>query len=74
MIKVFATHVCEMFFKPQKETSMRHMYIPRSFIHVQYTRTDTIRQFRWSIGTNGRIGTNRKECHSNGSVGEYASH
>ena len=29
---------------------------------------------RWSIGTNGRIGTNRKGCHSNGSVGEYASH
>ena len=42
--------------------------------HVQYTQTDTIRQFRWSIGTNGRIGTNRKGCHSNGSVGEYASH
>ena len=29
---------------------------------------------RWSIGTNGRIGTNRKGCHSNGSIGEYASH
>ena len=42
--------------------------------HVQYTQTDTIRQFRRSIGTNDRIGTNRKECHSNGSVGEYAFH
>ena len=31
-------------------------------------------QFQWSIGTNGTIGTNRKGCHSNGSVGEYASH
>ena len=29
-------------------------------------------QFQWSIGTNGTIGTNRK-CHSNGSIGEYAS-
>ena len=29
---------------------------------------------RWSIGTNGRIGTNRKGCHSSGSIGEYASH
>ena len=28
----------------------------------------------WSIGTNSKIGTNRKGCHSNGSVGEYASH
>ena len=29
---------------------------------------------RWSIGTNGRISTNRKGCHSSGSLGEYASH
>ena len=29
---------------------------------------------RWSIGTNGRIGTSTKGCHSDGSVGEYASH
>ena len=28
----------------------------------------------WSIGTNGTIGTNGKWCHSNGSIGEYASH
>ena len=25
---------------------------------------------RWSIGTNGTIGANRKGCHSNGSIGE----
>ena len=31
-------------------------------------------QFRWSIGTNGTIGTNRKAHHSNGSTSEYASH
>ena len=31
-------------------------------------------QFGWSIGTNGAIGTNRKGHHSNGSIGEYASH
>ena len=31
-------------------------------------------QFRWSISTNGTIGTNRKAHHSNGSIGEYASH
>ena len=36
--------------------------------HVQYTQTDTIRQ------TDGPFGTNRKGCHSNGSVGEYAPH
>ena len=29
---------------------------------------------RWSIGTNGTIGTNRKAHHSSGSIGEYASH
>ena len=29
---------------------------------------------RKSIGTNGTIGTNRKGCHSSGSIGEYASH
>ena len=29
-------------------------------------------QFRWTIGTNGTIGTTRKSCHSNGSIGEYA--
>ena len=26
-------------------------------------------QFRWSIGANGTTGTNRKGCHSNGSIG-----
>ena len=31
-------------------------------------------QLRWSIGTNGSIGANRKWCHSNGSTGEYAFH
>ena len=30
-------------------------------------------QFRWTIGSNGTIGTTRK-CHSNGCTGEYASH
>ena len=30
-------------------------------------------QFRWSIGTNGTIGTNRKGCHSNGSIGVLAT-
>ena len=29
---------------------------------------------RWSIGTNGTIGTNRNWCHSNGSIDEYAPH
>ena len=29
-------------------------------------------QFRWTIGTNGTIGTSRKSCNSNGSTGEYA--
>ena len=29
-------------------------------------------QFRWTIGSNGTIGTGRKSCHSNGSTGEYA--
>ena len=29
---------------------------------------------RWSIGTNGTIGTNTKTCHSNGSISEYASY
>ena len=28
--------------------------------YVQYTQTDTIRQFLWSIGTNGTIDSNRK--------------
>ena len=42
----------------------------RLFSHVTWLGTG---QFRWSIGTNGTIGTNRKWCHSNGSVGEYAS-
>ena len=32
------------------------------------------RQFQWSIGTNGTIGTNRKAHQSNGSIGGYASH
>ena len=40
--------------------------IQTSFIHVQDTQKDTILQFRWSIGT---ISTNRKLCHSNGSIG-----
>ena len=31
-------------------------------------------QLRWSISTNGTIGTIRKAHHSNGSIGEYASH
>ena len=31
-------------------------------------------QFRWSIGTNGTIGTNGKAPYSNGSIGDYASH
>ena len=31
-------------------------------------------QLRWSIGTNGTIGTNREGCHSNDSIGEYTSH
>ena len=44
----------------------------RLFSHVAWLGTG---QFRWSIGTNGTIGTNnRKGCHSNGSIGEYASH
>ena len=30
------------------------------FTHVQYTQTDTIRQFRSLIGTNGTIDTNRR--------------
>ena len=82
----FATICLSMFFsgtasgkRVEKSTSVNIYLCPPSFgaligSHVQYTQTDTIRQFRWSIGTNGRIGTNRKECHSNGSVGEYASH
>ena len=37
------------------------------FSHVVWLGT---RQFRWSIGTNRTIGTNRKLCHSNGSTGE----
>ena len=43
----------------------------RLFSHVTWLGTG---QFRWSIGTNGTIGTNRKWCNSNGSIGEYASH
>ena len=31
-------------------------------------------QFRWSIGTNGTIGTNGKAPYSNGAIGDYASH
>ena len=31
-------------------------------------------QLRWSFGTSGAIGTNRKGCHFNGSIGENASH
>ena len=41
----------------------------RLFSHVVWLGKG---QFQWSIGTNGTIGTNRK-CHSNGSIGEYAS-
>ena len=37
----------------------------RLFSHVAWLGTG---QFRWSIGTN------RKGCHSSGSVGEYTSH
>ena len=36
----------------------------RLFSHVTWLGTE---QFRWTIGTNGTIGTNRKGCHSNGS-------
>jgi len=43
----------------------------RLFSHLAWLGTG---QFRWSIDTNGAIGTNRKGCHSNGSVGEYALH
>ena len=43
----------------------------RLFSHVTWLGTG---QFRWSIGTNGTIGTNRKWCHSSGSTGECASH
>ena len=31
-------------------------------------------QFRWSISTNGTIGTNGKAPYFNGSISEYASH
>ena len=31
-------------------------------------------QFRWSIGTNGTIGTNGEAPYSNSSIGDYASH
>ena len=34
--------------------------------HKQIRRSSN----RWSIGTNGTIGANRKGCHSNGSIGE----
>ena len=40
-----------------------------SFCHVVWLGTE---QFRWTIGTNGTIGTSRKSCHSNGCTGEYA--
>ena len=53
---------------------MLRLFNRKSSTYVQYTQKDTIRQFAWSIGTNGWIGTDRKVCHSNGSVGEYASH
>ena len=39
------------------------------FCHVVWLGTG---QFRWTIGSNGTIGTSRKSCHSNGSTGEYA--
>ena len=45
---------------------------------VQYSQIDSIGVIlvirRVSIGSNGRIGTNRKWCHSNGSTSEYRSH
>ena len=44
---------------------------------VQYSQIDFIGVIvvirRVSIGSTGRIGTNRKWCHSNGSTGEYGS-
>ena len=43
----------------------------RLFSHAVWLGTG---QFQWSIDTTGTIGTNRKPCHSNDSVGEYASH
>ena len=43
----------------------------KTILHVIYLGTE---QFQWSIGTNGAIGTNKKGRHSNGSIGEYASH
>ena len=48
---------------------------PSILTHVQYTQTDTIRQTDGPFfGASGTIGTNEKRCHSNGSIGEYASH
>ena len=43
----------------------------RLFSHVTWLGTG---QFRWSIGTNGAIGTNGKWCHSNGSIGAKQVH
>ena len=41
-------------------------FIKGTFSRVAWLGTG---QFQWSIGTNGTIGTNRKWCHSNGSIG-----
>ena len=43
----------------------------RLFSHVTWLGTG---QFRWSIGTNGAIGTNGKWCHSSGSIGVKQVH
>ena len=43
----------------------------RLFCHVVWLGTG---QFRWSIGTNGTIGTNGKAPYFNGSIGDYACH
>ena len=46
-----------------------HLIINQSFILTRYVWLGT-GQFRLSIGTNGTIVTDRKGCHSNGSIGE----
>ena len=46
-----------------------HLIINQSFILTRYVWVGK-GQFRLSIGTNGTIVTNRKGCHSNGSIGE----
>ena len=53
-------------------------YHRRVYWVVQYSQIDSIGVIvvirRVSIGSNVRIGTNRKWWHSNGSTGEYESH